>query len=306
MHTLRASLILVSVLAILGASVSGFADSSHSVHLASYRNEADARSGWQELASAHSTLLAGLVHRIVPVELPGQGLYYRVMAGAFNERSQALKLQNSLRDLGLYAEAMPLPSQPPVVAQGPYRLPAPQRLDAPSPTPPKKPAVAAAPKMPTSPRAATPPAQPVGPASVKNTTVPLHFAAREKPAPQPKASEIVTSLRKFVSPPPVTAKRKQDSKHGTDPMAEGAVREQLATNSPPPGSLSTTPRTSFQDDGASDGGLTLARPRNSPGRIAAIYGDMGSDFEDIPGAVPMKHMRKENEFKPYVGLGISF
>ncbi len=314
MSRVRPPLILFLAIAILALARPGFAETRHAVHLASYHSEADARAGWQELAQSYPTLLRGLAHRVVRVELPGKGVYHRIMAGAFQERSEALKLQNAVRGLGLYAEAMPLPAQPPVQAQGPYRLPAPQRLDTPPPAPPAaphSPAVASAPDRPAAPRTPTPPAaapavQSTAPPSVKNTTAPLQPATPKSPLPRPVQNENVTSLRKFVAPPEVTPRKGQAPNSDGDPLAHGAVRDQLATTAPPPSSLSTSPRASFRDDGSADGSLTLARPRNNPGRIAAIYGDMGNDFEEIPGAVNMKHLKRENEFKPYLGLGISF
>jgi hypothetical protein len=317
MSRVRSPLIFVLALAILAAAGSSLADTRHAVHLASYHSEADAQAGWQELVQSHPTLLRGSAHRIVRVDLPGKGTYYRVMAGVFKERSQALKLQDAVRGLGLYAEAMPLPAQLPVQAQGPYRLPAPRRLATPppaipaTPTAPHSPAVASAPDRPAAPRTPTPPAaapsiRPTAPPSVKNSTAPLHPATPNSPLPRPEPAENVTSLRKFVAPPEVTTRGRQARTSNGDPLAGGAVREQTATSAPPSSSFSTSPRTSFRDDGSSDSGLTLARPRSSPGRIAAIYGDMGNDFEEIPGAVNMKHLRRENEFKPYLGLGISF
>lgn len=314
MSRLRSPLILALALAILAVAGSSLAETRHAVHLASYHSEADARAGWQELVQSHPTLLRGLAYRVVRVELPGKGIYHRIMAGAFQERSQALKLQDAVRDLGLYAEAMPLPSQLPVQAQGPYRLPAPQRLATPSPAPPAAPAapaVASAPDGPAAPRSPTPAAvapsvAPTAPPSVKNSTAPLHAATPKSPMPRPEQAENVTSLRKFVAPPEVSHRTRQAPNNGDDPLAGGAVRDQLATTAPPPSSLSTSPRASFRDDGSADGGLTLARPRNNPGRIAAIYGDMGNDFEEIPGAVNMRHLKRETEFKPYLGLGISF
>lgn len=51
------------------------------VHLASYRDPEYARRGWDQLYRAHRAELDGLLPLIVPTQIEGQGLYYRLLAG---------------------------------------------------------------------------------------------------------------------------------------------------------------------------------------------------------------------------------
>jgi cell division septation protein DedD len=66
------------------ASASG----SVAVHLASFRSEERARIGWTELQDRHAAL-KGLEPRISRIDIPGQGTYYRLLAGPVTDRAAA-------------------------------------------------------------------------------------------------------------------------------------------------------------------------------------------------------------------------
>ncbi|MCP2671477.1 SPOR domain-containing protein [Maricaulaceae bacterium EIL42A08] len=57
------------------------ATSEIGMHLASYRNPENARRGWTQLQSGYRAELEGLLPLIVPTEIEGRGLYYRLIAG---------------------------------------------------------------------------------------------------------------------------------------------------------------------------------------------------------------------------------
>lgn len=66
------------------------ASGSKSVHLASYRNEAQAERGWQILRGRYGQL-ASLQHGVSRASIPGKGTYYRLMAtGLSNSAASAL------------------------------------------------------------------------------------------------------------------------------------------------------------------------------------------------------------------------
>lgn len=51
------------------------------VHLASYRAPEHAQRGWDQLHGAHRAELEGLLPLILPSQIEGRGLYYRLIAG---------------------------------------------------------------------------------------------------------------------------------------------------------------------------------------------------------------------------------
>ena len=53
------------------------------VHLASYRQRSSLENGWAVLRATHSDLLAGMQFRVSETTVPGQGTFYRLVAGPF-------------------------------------------------------------------------------------------------------------------------------------------------------------------------------------------------------------------------------
>ncbi len=68
------------------------------VQLAAYRSEARARSAWTELRRTHPQLLEKLGSRVVRADLGERGVYYRLQAGPFSDRSAASALCERLRE----------------------------------------------------------------------------------------------------------------------------------------------------------------------------------------------------------------
>jgi hypothetical protein len=67
------------------------------------RNPAGAAEEWRRLRRLHPTLLQGVELRPPrPVEVPGQGTYYRVAGGAFATRAEAQAACARLRAAGQY------------------------------------------------------------------------------------------------------------------------------------------------------------------------------------------------------------
>lgn len=75
------------------------------IHLASYRNQKDAVSGWNELRKKYSSILGGLQSEIKMVNLgPRKGKYYRLKVGPFPSQSEAKKACRSLKAKRQYCE----------------------------------------------------------------------------------------------------------------------------------------------------------------------------------------------------------
>ena len=73
----------------------------HGVHLASYRLEQNAVSGWQELTEEHQQL-AALEARLERRHIGDQGVFLRLKAGPFDSRADAEAMCASLRNDELY------------------------------------------------------------------------------------------------------------------------------------------------------------------------------------------------------------
>jgi hypothetical protein len=70
----------------------------YTVQLASYRSEAEATVGWQTLTTEQADLLAKLPHSVAKADLgTDKGVYYRLQAGAFNDRKDAKALCSDLQ-----------------------------------------------------------------------------------------------------------------------------------------------------------------------------------------------------------------
>jgi hypothetical protein len=78
------------------------ASGSKSVHLASYRNEAQAERGWQILSKRYGQL-APLQHGVTRANIPGKGTYYRLMATGLSD-SAASSLCADLKRRGQFCE----------------------------------------------------------------------------------------------------------------------------------------------------------------------------------------------------------
>lgn len=68
---------------------------TQAVHLASFRSQAQAEEGWRVLAAKYP-VLAGLSPRIVRVDLPGKGIFYRVHAAPLDDAAAAKRLCGQL------------------------------------------------------------------------------------------------------------------------------------------------------------------------------------------------------------------
>ncbi|WP_296999811.1 SPOR domain-containing protein [Thalassospira sp. UBA848] len=78
------------------------ASGSKSVHLASYRNEAQAERGWQILSGRYGQL-ASMQHGVTRANIPGKGTYYRLMATGLSD-SAASSLCAELKRRGQFCE----------------------------------------------------------------------------------------------------------------------------------------------------------------------------------------------------------
>ncbi|MGE0117651.1 MAG: tetratricopeptide repeat protein [Dongiaceae bacterium] len=70
----------------------------YTVQLASYRSEVEATAGWQTLTTEQADLLAKLPHSVAKADLGAdKGIYYRLQAGAFSDRTDAKALCSDLQ-----------------------------------------------------------------------------------------------------------------------------------------------------------------------------------------------------------------
>ncbi len=71
--------------------------SSPAVHLASYRTRKNADKGWGQIRRTHQSLLGGLDHQVVRVNLGKKGTYYRLKAGPLKSAAAAKDMCRKLK-----------------------------------------------------------------------------------------------------------------------------------------------------------------------------------------------------------------
>ena len=72
------------------------------VHLASYRQEDEAREGWSKLQRENPDELGLLEPRLETVQVPERGSFLRLIGGGLSSREKAEALCSNLKDKGLY------------------------------------------------------------------------------------------------------------------------------------------------------------------------------------------------------------
>ncbi len=77
------------------------------LHLASYRTEQNASSGWRELSGKYDMYLSSLEPRLRIVDIPAKGTFFRLLAGPYRSRAEASAACNDLKSLGAYCAVMP-------------------------------------------------------------------------------------------------------------------------------------------------------------------------------------------------------
>lgn len=82
-----------------GASV---ADGAAALHLASYKNPANAETGWKQLSSANADLLGAQRPIVRKVDLAGKGIFYRLHAGPVASMDDAKALCAALKARDVY------------------------------------------------------------------------------------------------------------------------------------------------------------------------------------------------------------
>jgi len=81
-------------------------DLQRGLHLASYRQRSSAENGWAELRSAHSNVLAGLPYRVTELDVPGQGIFFRLVAGPFPDPDAADQACRAIKARGNFCEVV--------------------------------------------------------------------------------------------------------------------------------------------------------------------------------------------------------
>ncbi len=75
------------------------------VHIASYRSEASALKGWEEVIGKNKALLAGMQPIVRRVDLADQGTFYRLMAGSYASLGDAEAACIKLKEAGQFCRA---------------------------------------------------------------------------------------------------------------------------------------------------------------------------------------------------------
>jgi hypothetical protein len=88
-----------------GANV---ADGAAAMHLASYKNPANAERGWKQLSAANADLLGSARPIVRRVDIPGKGVFYRLLAGPMASTADAKALCTALKARKLYCAPMTL------------------------------------------------------------------------------------------------------------------------------------------------------------------------------------------------------
>lgn len=80
----------------------------YAVHLESYRTEQAARTGWAQLKADYPALLDGTSLIVRRADLGERGVFYRVLAGAFDDPARARRLCNGFASRSHYCVVMSL------------------------------------------------------------------------------------------------------------------------------------------------------------------------------------------------------
>lgn len=88
------------------------------VHLASYRQEMEAREGWRKLQRDNPDQLGLLEPRIDKVELPEKGVFLRLIGGGFSSNDRAQALCEQLKDKGLFCSVVSFGGEKLAMASG--------------------------------------------------------------------------------------------------------------------------------------------------------------------------------------------
>ncbi|MEM9495036.1 MAG: SPOR domain-containing protein [Pseudomonadota bacterium] len=72
------------------------------VHLASYREIVEAREGWRQLQRENPDELGLLEPRVEEVDLPGKGIFFRLVGGGFSSQAKAGELCGQLKAKGMF------------------------------------------------------------------------------------------------------------------------------------------------------------------------------------------------------------
>ena len=84
----------------------------YAIHLASYRQSANVRPGWDVLRRQYPEILQGLQARGADVMIPGKGEYVRLLVGPFSTPDDARLLCAHLKSLDEYCNVMPFDGTP--------------------------------------------------------------------------------------------------------------------------------------------------------------------------------------------------
>lgn len=90
----------------VGAADAAPAAGDIAVHLASYKDPANAEAGWKQLMSANRDVLDGMRPVVRKVDIPGKGTFYRLHAGPIAGMTTGESMCQTLSRRGVYCKVM--------------------------------------------------------------------------------------------------------------------------------------------------------------------------------------------------------
>lgn len=91
-----------------GAEQPAAASGAVALHLASYKQSANAERGWRQLSGANADLLGGTRPIVRQADVPGKGMFYRLYAGPIASMEDARALCRALKARNVYCAPMRL------------------------------------------------------------------------------------------------------------------------------------------------------------------------------------------------------
>lgn len=337
---------VLSVLGIfVGAGVMNPAQAAtwFGVHLESYRTQTQAAAGWEEIRRALPDVAGGAPHRFVRVELPGKGVYYRVMVGPYTTQATAEAVSRGFQVAGRWANVMAVDELTPQAPAAPaIAPPTPVATSAPVAVSPPLPALAPVQAVTT---AATPDTMPPGsapgptlatasrlpsavlrPATASSEQLRPESAAALVPENRPNTAKAHETGQLLASRQAVPGASEGfayalATKVGADPLLAAEIktrseavkaraRAQSNTSAPPDKSKAPDAgATKSKPDAAAKGGPAKVPEGDTPGPkkdVKPMVGNLPSEFAKKPTAAPTPNNDDFEKFRPYFGLGFSF
>lgn len=269
--TLVAGFCLLNVIGVMNPTR---AHAWYGVHLESYRTQARAELGWKETQRSLPALAGEASYRLVRVDLPEKGIYYRVIAGPFATFAEAQVLNDRLMDAGRFARVVAIDETAASVEAPSANVVVPPAVQLAQTKRAETLGESGASRFAAGPvKALSATGEPLAPLSGPAYALdPAHDEQHKLVADAPTRAKSARSLRK--APKTVEAAPSPATK------ATNGPREQDAK----------TPETTAKKDAP----------------VKTLVGNLPNEFGRRPQVAPQNNSQEAQPFLPYVGLGFSF